>query len=182
MKTHFLELERVILRAVPVRWVTKIIIWTGFRIRWFWGRMRFGVLVQDRGTGCVCSYDAELKYPQNISLGRNVVIGQNVSIGARSAIRLDDFVRISRDVIIETSGLDFRGEGPPFRHASRPITIGEGAWIGARSIILGGVTIGARAVVAAGSVVTKSIGDGQIVAGVPARPVKNIDNAEEKNG
>ena len=182
MKTQVLKVERSILRVAPVRGSVILIIWIAFRVRWLWGRVRFGALVKDRGIGCVCAHDAELKYPHNISLGSNVVIGQNVSIGAKSAVRIENFVRISRDVIIETAGLEFRSNRPPYSHISQPIKIEEGAWIGARSIILGGVTIGARAVIAAGSVVTKSVGEGQIVGGVPARPIRSYDNVETTDG
>ncbi|NBF03352.1 transferase [Pseudomonas sp. Fl5BN2] len=49
-----------------------------------------------------------------------------------------------------------------------PITVGTGCWLGARSIVLGGVTIGDGAVVAAGSVVTRDVAANTMVAGVPA--------------
>jgi maltose O-acetyltransferase len=48
------------------------------------------------------------------------------------------------------------------------ISIGDGCWVGAKSIILGGVVIGSGSIVAAGSVVTKSIPAGSLVAGIPA--------------
>lgn len=55
------------------------------------------------------------------------------------------------------------GKGTAF-----PITVGAGCWLGARSIVLGGVTIGEGAVVAAGSVVTRDVAANTMVAGVPA--------------
>jgi maltose O-acetyltransferase len=58
---------------------------------------------------------------------------------------------------------------------ARPIEIGDGCWIGARSVILGGVRIGAGCVVAAGSVVTRDIPDNMLVAGVPARIKRQLD-------
>jgi acetyltransferase-like isoleucine patch superfamily enzyme len=53
-----------------------------------------------------------------------------------------------------------------------PTKIGEGVWIGANAVILGGVTIGDGAVVAAGAVVNRDVEAGAIVAGVPARLVR----------
>ena len=142
------------------------------RFGWLWGRLRFAAMVRNKGLGCVCHWSAELKYPENLVLGERVVIGVNVTLGAHSTIRLDDHVRISKDVVIETAGLDFSTATPPYKHISAPITVGEGAWIGTRSIILGGVTIGRHAVVAAGSVVTKDVPEGAIVAGIPARVIR----------
>ena len=60
------------------------------------------------------------------------------------------------------------------RVTSSPITIGAGAWIGARAIILPGVNIGPGAVIAAGAVVTKDCGADTLYAGVPARSVKAL--------
>ena len=58
---------------------------------------------------------------------------------------------------------------------SAPVLIKEGAFIGAHSIILKGVTIGKHSIIGAGSVVTKSIPDGEIWAGNPARFIRKID-------
>jgi acetyltransferase-like isoleucine patch superfamily enzyme len=50
-----------------------------------------------------------------------------------------------------------------------PTKIGRDVWIGANAVILGGVTIGDGAVIAAGAVVNRDVGEGAVVAGVPAR-------------
>ena len=57
----------------------------------------------------------------------------------------------------------------------KPITIGDGCWIGARSLILGGVTIGDGCIVAAGAVVTTSMPPNSLVAGVPAKVKQVLD-------
>ena len=55
---------------------------------------------------------------------------------------------------------------------NKPIVIEDDVWIGARVTVLGGVTIGRGAIVAAGAVVTKNVAPYSIVAGVPAKPLK----------
>ena len=55
------------------------------------------------------------------------------------------------------------------------IEIGDGCWIGARSIILGGVRIGVGCVIAAGSVVTRDVPSNVLVAGVPARVKRKLE-------
>jgi maltose O-acetyltransferase len=65
-------------------------------------------------------------------------------------------------------------DGPHTAGAGRadPVKIEDGVWIGAGSIILGGVTVGRKSVIAAGSVVNKNIPPSVIAAGVPCRPIK----------
>jgi acetyltransferase-like isoleucine patch superfamily enzyme len=173
IKLKLLTAEKAFLALSVVRMIVRAIAWPFEQLLWLWGRVRFGALVRKRGIGCVCHWNARLKYPDNISLGDYVVIGANASIGAHSTIVIGDRVRISQDVVIETAGLDFSKGPPPYEHRSSPIVIEEGVWIGARAIVLGGVRVGAHAVIAAGAVVTKDIPAGTIVGGVPARPLPN---------
>lgn len=58
---------------------------------------------------------------------------------------------------------------------ARSIEVGDGCWIGARSVILGGVRIGHGCVIAAGSVVTRDVPSNTMVAGVPARYKRNLN-------
>jgi len=107
---------------------------------------------------------SEVKYPENISIGNHVIIGPGCTLGGHSKITIGDHVRISKDVIIETAGLDLSGD-LPYRHTSKPISIGKGVWLGARSVVLGGVTIGEHAVVGAASVISKNVPDYAVVVG-----------------
>ncbi|WP_232307621.1 acyltransferase [Sphingobium chungbukense] len=147
------------------------IIWLYERLSWLWGRIRFGTLVKERGIGCVCHWSVQIKYPENILLGDGVTIGTGVVLGAHSSITLRDNVRLSHDVMIETAGLEFSNRTPPYGHISKPVLLEKGVWVGARAIILGGVTIGENAVVAAGSIVTKPVPAGAVVAGIPAQQI-----------
>lgn len=56
---------------------------------------------------------------------------------------------------------------------TKPIHISQGAWVGAKAIILPGVTIGKHAIVGAGAVVIKDVNDSDVVGGNPARVIKN---------
>jgi len=181
MKQALLRAERHVLRWPFIRWPIIGIDLTVRRLLWLWSRLRFGALVRNRGLGCVCHWNADLKYPEHITLGNGVVIGVNASIGAHSPIVIGDHVRISRDVMIETAGLDFSTPTPPYPHRSRPIRIGAGAWIGARALVLGGVDIGEYSIVAAGAVVTKSVPAYSIVGGSPARVIGTLGRAGESS-
>jgi acetyltransferase-like isoleucine patch superfamily enzyme len=112
-------------------------------------------------------YSTVLKCPEKIVMGLDVWLGSTVSLGAAGGLTLGNKVRISHGVIIETGGLDFNGV-PHYSHILKPIVIGNGVWIGAGALILGGVSIGEQAVVAAGAVVTKDVPDFAVVAGCPA--------------
>ena len=62
-----------------------------------------------------------------------------------------------------------------FRTYAQPIVVGPGAWIGARAVVLPGVTIGENAVVGASSVVTKDVPPNTVVVGNPARVIRTFE-------
>ena len=95
---------------------------------------------------------------------RGLTIGNNVKIGACSLLIDTDSHPIDYN-IRRTSN-----EGTK----ASPITIEDDVWIGAHSIILKGVTIGARSIIGAGSVVTKDIPCDCIAAGNPCKVIKNL--------
>ena len=177
MKKIVLKIEFLFLQLPLVYWLVSLINVFVCRTLWVWGRVRFGALVKNRGLGCVCHWTVDLKYPENIFLGKRVVVGVNASLGAHSPIRIADYVHISRDVHMETAGLDFHKNFPPYKHISQPITIDKGVWIGSRATILGGVHVGEYAVIAAGAVVTKNVPPYAIVGGIPARMLKMKSNS-----
>ena len=77
---------------------------------------------------------------------------------------------IAREVVIRDT--DAHGLADPGHEISAEIRIGDHVWIGTRALILKGVTIGDGAVIAAGAVVTKDVPPRSIVAGVPARVIR----------
>lgn len=133
-----------------------------------WSSMRLKAIVRGAKGPNFCHWTTEIKYPDNIQLGHNVAIGPNCTLGAMSAIRIGNFVRISKGAVIETAGLDL-SSGLPYKHRAKPIVIEDGAWIGSNAIVLGGVTIGANTIIGAGAVVTKDVPPNAIVVGGPTR-------------
>lgn len=95
---------------------------------------------------------------------KEIVIGDHVTAGAECLIVDTDFHAV--DYRIRSGG------GSPSRESAHPVYIGNHVFIGARSIILKGVSIGDRCVVAAGAVVSRSVPPDSLVAGNPARVVK----------
>lgn len=109
-----------------------------------------------------------------IRVGRNVFVNQNCTFYDLGGLDIADDVMIGPNVSIITTGhpLD-----PSQRRAvtiGKPIVIERNVWIAANATIIGGVTIGENAVVAAGSVVTKDVPPNTLVAGNPARIIRTI--------
>jgi len=114
-------------------------------------------------------------FPYNISVGDNVYINRNTFITARDPVEIGNNVLIGPNVVINTGNHTFADPNVPIvmqGHTSEKIVIEDDVWIGANAIILKGVRIGKGSVVAAGAVVTKSVEPYTVVAGVPARKIK----------
>lgn len=113
-----------------------------------------------------------------ITVGKRVFVNQGSYI--RSSVTIEDdvslgpFVRLISDS--HDIGKNQRRTGNP---RVDPILIGRGTWVGAGAMVLGGVTIGARSIIAAGSVVTRDVPDNVVVGGMPARIIKHISDGAE---
>jgi len=108
----------------------------------------------------------------------HISIGEDVQISYQCLLMDSDNHSISYSVR-KNDVHKFRNMEPDWSVAkSAPIKVNKGAWIGARTIILKGVTIGEGAVVGAGSVVTKDVPAWTIVAGNPARVIREIAENE----
>ena len=130
-------------------------------------------------TGVPLDASTTVLTPFHINLGIFTQIGKNVFINHDctfldiGGISIEDDVLIGPKVslITESHPLD-----PDERKALfvKSVVIKRNAWIGAGAIILSGVTVGENAVVAAGAVVSKDVPANTVVAGIPAKVVKNI--------
>lgn len=111
-----------------------------------------------------------------LEIGDNVWIGHNSIIVCSSKVLIGANVDIAPMVFIGTGShkIDPKGDHVAGVGVSKDITIGNGAWLGARSTVLPGVTIGDKCVVGAGSVVTKATESMKIYAGVPAKLLKDV--------
>lgn len=106
-------------------------------------------------------------------VGKEVFINFGCTFLDQGGITIEDGVFIGPGAKILTEG---HPEDPEFRHTLQtdPVVIRRKAWIGAGAMILPGVTVGENAIVAAGAVVTKDVPDNAVVAGVPAKVLRNI--------
>jgi len=117
--------------------------------------------------------------------GKDVAVMRGTTFGSEPyLITLKDHVRISTNVtfINHDGGIWTIHRMEKYRNIKKfgAITVGEYSFIGASSVILPGVKIGQNCVVGAGSVVTKSIPDNTVVAGVPARKICSTEEYAEK--
>jgi acetyltransferase-like isoleucine patch superfamily enzyme len=106
-----------------------------------------------------------------LQVGKHCFIGAHTVINCCLSVRIHDNVMIAAGCQIVDTDHGYRSPGLISEQNTRSeeIIIGEGAWIAGNSTILRGVTIGPGSVVGAGSVVTKSIPEFEVWAGVPAR-------------
>ena len=112
-------------------------------------------------------------FGQNIRIGKNVFINHGCTFMDRGGITLEDDVLIGPKVNLVTT--DHQQEPSERRNTvSLPITIEQNAWIGVAATVTSGVTIGENSVVAAGAVLTDDVPPNTVVAGVPAKVVKEL--------
>jgi acetyltransferase-like isoleucine patch superfamily enzyme len=104
-----------------------------------------------------------------IHIGNGTYLNRNTEIIAQQEVVIGRDCMVAWDVVIMDTDQHGLGGNPS---VGLPVHIGDRVWIGCRSIVLKGVTIGDDAVVAAGSVVTKDVPARAVVAGVPARVIR----------
>lgn len=104
---------------------------------------------------------------ENIHIGSHVAIGHNLHLWNFGDVHVGEFSMIAADVTVSNGWHD----KTTFVPSSGAVIIGKGCWIGVRAMIVGGVSIGENAIVAAGALVNKDVPPNSIVAGVPARVI-----------
>jgi len=104
-----------------------------------------------------------------IQIGNGTYLNRNAEIVAARSVTIGNDCKIARDVIIMDTD---QHPLPSGELVARPVVIQDRVWIGSRSIVLKGVTIGHDAVIGAGSVVTRDVPARAVVGGVPARALR----------
>lgn len=164
------RLVRILSNFKIITWFSLLFIKLSWIYSRFWSHFRFKALVPNSGDS-VCHHSVEIKYGKNITIGDGVAIGPNSCLGAKSKIIIGNHVTLSRGVMVETAALDVSVD-PPYKHYSKPITIEDGVWVAANSLILAGVTIHKNALIGAGSVITKDVPENAVIVGARNRNLK----------
>jgi putative colanic acid biosynthesis acetyltransferase WcaF len=118
------------------------------------------------GEGVVIKPGVRVKYPWHFSSGAHCWIGEDVWIDNLAPVTLGDNACVSQGAYLGTGNHDWTD--PAFGLIVRPVTLGDGAWVGARAVVCPGVSVGECGIAAAGSVVSRSIPPYEIHAGNPA--------------
>jgi maltose O-acetyltransferase len=113
-------------------------------------------------------------YGTNIYLGERVFFNFNCVVLDVCPIRIGDFTLFGPAVQIYTPMHPFDAALRRKEEYGKPVEIGSDVWVGGGAIILPGVRIGSRAVIGAGSVVTRDVPDGVFAAGNPCRVIRDI--------
>ena len=166
------------------------------RPRWY-VRM-LAPLYQHRGAHSVIHHSVRMDTPpyRKFSLGQNsviesyccinnavgdVVIGDYTRIGLHNTVigpvTIGSHVNLAQGITVTALNHNFSDKSLKIDEqgiTTNPVTIGDDIWIGANAVVLPGVTIGNHSVVAAGAVVTKDVPPHSLVAGVPAKIIKEL--------
>jgi acetyltransferase-like isoleucine patch superfamily enzyme len=132
------------------------------------------------GQGCFISTGVHVVAPERLKLGERASISPGAIVDCRGGLEIGDATMVGIRAILLTSSHRFERLDVPMRDQGldyAPIAIGPDVWIGANAVILPGVRVGGGSIIAAGSVVTRDVGELEIVAGVPARRIETRDRS-----
>ena len=123
----------------------------------------------------------ELISDRIVVIGDRSLIGRNSSIVGHYSIEIGPDVYFGPNVYVTDQNHSAADPDLPVGRQSapeRPVKVGAGSWVGTNAVILPGVSIGERAIIGAGSVVTSDVPDGAVAVGSPARIVgRNLGQA-----
>lgn len=128
---------------------------------------KFGAKI---GRNVMIKHGVNIKYPWNLEVGNNVWLGEGVWIDNLDQVKIGDNACISQGAMLLTGNHDFGKE--TFDLIVKPIILEEGAWIGAKAVVCGGVTCYSHAVLTVNSVATKNLESYSIYQGNPAQRIR----------
>lgn len=141
-----------------------------------WISMRGGRL--SIGAGTDVRRGVTINCTGTLLVGTEVVLATGTHLHCANRVEIGDWTIIGEYSTIADSRHLRTGHDRPIHHATEvgEVTIGKNTWMGAKVTVAADVHIGERSIVAAGSVVTRDVQPGMLVAGAPARPVRALDD------
>ena len=132
-----------------------------------WVLQRFGARIEGRP---FVHQRARVQVPWNLTLRDRACLGDGAMAYSLGPIEIGERATVAQEAYLCAGTHDFTDPNLPLQTA--PIVIGADSFVGARAFVLPGVTVGERAIVGAGSVVSRDVPAGMIVAGNPARVIR----------
>ena len=134
------------------------------------------VFLKECGSRVHIDHNVYIKFPWLVSIGDTVSINRGVEIYndffSKSKVIIGSGVRVAPNVKFHAAGHEL--DSGDYLNTGGDIVVGDDVWIGAGSYVLQNVSIGKGAVVAAGSVVTRDVPENTVVAGVPAKVIREL--------
>ncbi len=150
----------------------------GHRLRYAYWKSLLGHLGEE-----VLFYErVKVLGPAQVCISDHARITSHVILDGRGGLAIGRYTQIGFQSVILTYTHRYENPDKPIIQQGmlgQSVTIGEDVWLGARALVLPGVTIGDGAIIGAGSVVTKDVPVRAIVAGNPARLIRYRDSGEE---
>lgn len=171
----FISLSYVVLDQLILEPVTFISRWLpglyGYAARFIW----YKLICKQYGKGTALGAGVTILYPHRFSIGDYSGLNTNCFVDASGGVTIGSWVRVGPNVTMISSSHVFDDVSKPIKQQGtklQPVSIADDVWIGASATILGGVSIGKGAIIAAGAVVTRDVEPFAIVGGVPAKVIK----------
>ena len=123
------------------------------------------------GIGLVIKNNVNIKYPWKLTIGENCWLGENSWIDNLDNVIIGNNVCISQGAMLLTGNHDYTKSTMPYRNA--PISIKDGAWIGARTVVCPGVEVQENAILTVGSIATKTLEANSIYQGNPSLKIRD---------
>lgn len=123
------------------------------------------------GDGVVLKPGINIKYPWKLEIGDNTWIGERVWIDNLEKVSIGSNVCVSQGALLLCGNHDYKKS--TFDLIAKEIILEDGSWVGAKSIVTGGVTVESHAILSAGSVTSKNLEKNKIYRGNPAEYVRD---------